>query len=209
MQRQYRKFVLQLYRRLRHPRKLKQSRVLRWFATHFLDKSVWRPSRHGLAGGAAVGVFISSLLLPGQMPAAAFLCGMLRLNIPIAIVMCWISNPLTFAPVAWWEINLGNWIMDALNMGHPIPLSWHELTNMARQAENLWGFFDDVRPWGYSLYLGGTVAGLVLAPITYAIVFLLWDMAWGLSHKNKTDIPDAEKLDTGKKEAVATSSKKD
>ncbi|TLD71436.1 DUF2062 domain-containing protein [Phragmitibacter flavus] len=185
MQRRYRKFVLQLYRRLRHPRMLKQSRVMRWFARHFLVKSVWKPTRHTFAGGTAVGLFVGALLIPGQMPLAALICGIFRVNIPIAIVICWMSNPVTFAPIAWWEINLGNWLMEVFHFGEVVPLRWSELTAMARGADDLWSFFGDVKPWAGSLYLGGVVAGLLLMPVGYLVVFALWDVVLMLAHRRK------------------------
>ena len=76
MQHHYRRIVLRLYRRFRHPRILKNNRFMRWFARHFLDKTVWKPTRHTFAGGLAVGLFVMMLVIPGQMPLAVLLaCG--------------------------------------------------------------------------------------------------------------------------------------
>lgn len=181
----YRRFVLQLYRRFRHPRRLKQSRFMRWFARHFLDKTVWKPTRHSFAGGLAVGLFMNMLLVPGQMPIAAVLCALMRVNIPIAVVACWISNPVTFAPMAWWEINFGNWIMETVGFGTPMPLNWGELTSLAKESEGIWNFFKAVKPWAASLYLGGLVGGCVLAPIGYLLAYVFWDFILMMSHRRK------------------------
>ena len=70
MQRHYRRIVFRLYRRFRHPRILKRNRFMHWFARHFLDKTVWKPTRHTFAGGLAVGLFVMMLVIPGQMPLA-------------------------------------------------------------------------------------------------------------------------------------------
>ena len=75
VQKRYKKMVMSLYRRLRHPRQLKKSAVMRWFARHFLDKSVWKPSRQSFAGGLAIGMFVTMLLTPGQMGIAILLAG--------------------------------------------------------------------------------------------------------------------------------------
>ena len=95
MQRRYRKFVLSLYRKFRHPRVLKNNRFRRWFARHFLDKTVWKPTRHTFAGGIAVGAFAMMLVIPGQMGVAFALAALLRVNIPIAMLVTWITNPVT------------------------------------------------------------------------------------------------------------------
>ena len=107
----FRRSIFKAYRFLKHPRKLKQSPTMRWFARHFLDKHVWKPTQHTFAGGMAVGLFVTVQLLPIQMPTAAILAAVFRVNIPIALILCWASNPATLAPIAWVENMLGTWLM--------------------------------------------------------------------------------------------------
>jgi uncharacterized protein len=190
MQRHYRRIVFRLYRRFRHPRILKNNRYMRWFARHFLDKTVWKPTRHTFAGGLAVGLFVMMLVIPGQMPLAALIAALLRVNIPIAIIACWITNPVTMAPVAWWEIEFGNWFIRLTGLGHPPPLDWHELKSMLEMVKGwstLWDFFVKLKPWTASLYLGGTILGAMLAPVGYALSFLLWDVMLTLTHRRVKD----------------------
>jgi len=155
MQRHYRRLVLRLYRRLRHPKHLKASRIMRWFAKHFLDKKVWRPTRHTFAGGLAIGLFVNMIIIPGQMPLAAVAAALFRVNIPIAIIACWISNPVTMAPIAWWEIEFGNWLCQVFRLGNPPPLEWRDLKEIFGEATGFGNFFTLLRPWVASLYLGG------------------------------------------------------
>lgn len=183
MHRHYRRVVLRLYRRFRHPRMLKQNRFMRWFARHFLDKTVWKPTRHTFAGGLAVGLFVMMLVIPGQMPLAILIAAVLRVNIPIAIVACWITNPVTMAPAAWWEIEFGNWLLRTLHLGNPPTLDWHDLNEMVRNATGLKDLFMKLKPWIASLYVGGSVLGAMLAPIGYALSFLLWDVMLTLTHR--------------------------
>jgi uncharacterized protein len=190
VERRYKKLVLGLYRRLRHPRHLKRSSLMRWFARHFLDKSVWTPSRHAFAGGLAVGFFVMMLLVPGQMAIAIVLAGMLRLNIPIAAAACWITNPFTFVPVVWWEIKLGNWLTELLGFAPPPLLEWTHLKQMVRDTPEVWELFTSLQPWAWSVYLGGVAAGLLLALLGYALSFLLWDLVLKLSLLRKSAKPD-------------------
>lgn len=193
MQRHYRRIVFRLYRRFRHPRMLKNNRFMRWFARHFLDKTVWKPTRHTFAGGLAVGLWVMMLVIPGQMPLAALIAALLRVNIPIAIIACWITNPVTMAPVAWWEIEFGNWFIRLLGLGTPPPLDWQELKAMLQMVESastLWDFFIKLKPWTASLYLGGTVLGAMLAPVGYALSYLLWDVMLTLTHRRVKDDVD-------------------
>jgi uncharacterized protein (DUF2062 family) len=193
MQRHYRRIVIRLYRRFRHPRLLKNSRGMRWFARHFLDKSVWRPTRHTFAGGLAVGLFVMMLVIPGQMPLALLIAALLRVNIPIAVVACWVTNPVTMAPVAWWEVEFGNWLIRLTGLGDPPPLGWHEIkamTEMVSSWSTLWEFFAKLKPWAGSLYLGGVVLGGLLAPVGYAVSYLLWDLLLTLTHRRVKDDGD-------------------
>lgn len=194
MQRYYRKLVFNFYRRFRHPRHLKNNRLLRWFSRHFLDKTVWKPTRHTFAGGLAVGLFVMSLLIPGQMPVAVVIAALLRVNIPIAIMACWITNPVTMAPAAWWEIELGSWIMRTVGLGTPPTLEWEVLKQQLHVAHNFMDYYHIFKPWAGSVYIGGVVAGGILAPIGYALSYLLWDLMLLMTHRREKApiLPPAE-----------------
>ena len=198
MHRHYRRIVLRLYKRFRHPRRLKQNRLMAWFALHFLDKKVWKPTRHTFAGGLAIGLFVNMLIIPGQMPLAAILAALFRVNIPIAIVACWISNPVTMPPIAWWEIEFGNWLCHTLGLGSPPPLDWKDLKALMANATGFGNFFAQLKPWAASLYIGGSVAGVVLGLSGYALAFALWDMLLTLTHRRVKEDEDEEDDPTAK-----------
>jgi len=50
----------------------------------------------------------------GQMFVAAVLAAIFRVNIPIAVIACWISNPFTFVPFSWTQIKVGNFVLPYL-----------------------------------------------------------------------------------------------
>jgi uncharacterized protein (DUF2062 family) len=169
---------------------LKSNRFMKWFARHFLDKTVWRPTRHTFAGGLAVGLFVMMLIIPGQMPLALLLAAIFRVNIPIAVVACWVTNPVTMAPVAWWEVEFGNWLIRLTGLGDPPPLGWQDLKAMLDLVSGwstLWDFFAKLKPWAGSLYLGGIVLGGLLAPVGYALSYLMWDVLLTLTHRRVKD----------------------
>lgn len=59
----------------------------------------------------AVGVFTSFLPLPGQMVIAALLALWLRCNLPLSIILVWISNPITMPAIFYSTYKLGAWIL--------------------------------------------------------------------------------------------------
>lgn len=183
----FRKTVFKTYRLFKHPRRLKQNRFLRWFSRHFLDKTVWKPTQHTLAGGMAVGFFVMMQLVPGQMFFATVLAAVLRVNIPVAIAACWITNPVTMVPAAIAQIALGNWILALF--GHqtaPVPdfdsaqrfmsFVWHWLTGGGSVTEAPFGTAT-VFSWIKSMLLGGGVGGVAMAALAYVVSWLLWAMA--------------------------------
>ena len=159
----FRKSVFKTYRYLKHPRRLKGNALLRWFSRHFLDKRVWKPTQHTLAGGVAVGCFVTVQLIPVQMPLAVLLCAAFRLNIPVALLLCWISNPATVVPIGIFEHQLGEWVLALF--GDP-GLSWIASIENENLAKGI--------AYARAMYTGGLVGGAALIPAGYAIAWALW-----------------------------------
>ena len=179
----FRKTVFKTYRWFKHPRKLKKSPVMRWFATHFLSKQVWKPTQHTMAGGFAIGMCIMIQLLPGQMFVAAVLAAIFRVNIPIAVIACWISNPFTFVPFSWTQIKVGNFVLPYLpsfvEAGIASIMHW-----LVRNLERLPTFMQEAIPrhivekgveYLTSMYIGGVFIGLALIPLSYVLSWVIWE----------------------------------
>lgn len=179
----FRKTVFKTIRYFKHPRKLRNSPVRRWFSRHFLDKRVWRPTQHTFAAGLTIGMFVMMQLAPGQMLVAAIAAAILRVNIPIAVIACWISNPFTFVPFGLAQ----KWVGD-----RALPLLPNFMENGVKNAV-AWMIYHikDLPTWirhsigddllakgaGFisSMYVGGVVLGLMLAIISYPLAWLVWE----------------------------------
>jgi hypothetical protein len=101
-----------------------------------------------------------------------------------------VTNPVTMAPVAWWEVEFGNWLIRLTGLGDPPPLGWQDLKAMLDLVSGwstLWDFFAKLKPWAGSLYLGGIVLGGLLAPVGYALSYLMWDVLLTLTHRRVKD----------------------
>jgi uncharacterized protein (DUF2062 family) len=163
----FRRTVFKTIRFLKHPRKLKQSGIMRWFALHFLNKRVWKPTQHTFSGGMAIGTFITLQLLPIQMPAATILAAIFRVNIPIALVMCWLSNPVTLAGLVPLEYAVGKWALAWLTEVPSTPFP----TKLPEDVTGMWLALKEHAP---VMLFGGVVLGAVLAPISYALSYFSW-----------------------------------
>ncbi len=158
-----RKWFFYSYRYLKHPRRLKNSPLLRWFARYFLDKHVWRPTQSTFAGGMAIGTFITIQLIPGQLPLGVLVAAIFRVNIPTVVVLCWLSNPFTFVPIGMAEKQFGDWLLSQFDNPTDFLLERIRNPEIAKGARI-----------AQSMYLGGIVGGLLLMPIIYLVSWFSW-----------------------------------
>ncbi len=162
MRRRYKKFARKTYRFLRNRRRRRENRLFAWLGDRILNRDLWKPRRHAVATGVAIGVAVSMLPpIPVQMLLAAIIAVLLRGNIPIAAATCWISNPLTWWPILYSQRLFGDWVLQ--------PSS-----------------FDELHPTFHSVRctaLGVVVFALVLSPLAYFVTFALWDAVGWLTRR--------------------------
>lgn len=132
------------------------------FISHLLhDPNLFHLNRHSVSGGVSLGLFIAFLPILGQMPLAALLALLLRVNVPIAVAFVWVSNPLTIPPIFFASYELGRLILDTPPLQFKITLSWEWFTN---EFTNLW------KP----LLVGSLIASCVASFLGYVITQLYW-----------------------------------
>ena len=133
-------------------------------------------SRRSVAGAVWVGLFIALLPLPGQTLIALFAALLLRVNVPIAALTTWVTNPVTMAPLFYWEYTLGRLILDLPLRSFAIELSWEWVTS---------GFLAIWKP----LLLGCFISATVIASLGYVSVSVAWRMIvaarYRARHKSK------------------------
>jgi uncharacterized protein (DUF2062 family) len=84
---------------LPEPHVVRNHQHLRHFGDLLHDPNLWHLNRHSSAGGVATGLFCAFIPLPIHMVVAAALSIVLRVNLPLAVIFTWITNPFTFAPI--------------------------------------------------------------------------------------------------------------
>ena len=93
-----------------------------------LKPDLWRLHQRSVGGAFFIGLFCAFLPLPvGQMLLAALLAVVARCNVPIAIGLTWITNPLTLGPIFFFAYKLGAWLLGVDAGNEPFELSWQWL----------------------------------------------------------------------------------
>lgn len=73
-----------------------RNRYLRPIAHRFLSPELWRFTRRSVPRGVALGLFAAFIIPVGQIFLAAFLALPARANVPLAALVTFVTNPLSF-----------------------------------------------------------------------------------------------------------------
>ncbi len=115
------------------PHEVRDHKALQWIAHWLHDPNLWHLNRHSVSRGFAVGLFVAFLPIPpipGQSVVSAVLAVWLRVNLPIAVALVWITNPLTMAPVFYAAYEIGHWILDTPPIDVKLDLTWEWFTTV-------------------------------------------------------------------------------
>lgn len=108
---------------------------------------------HRIAIGAAAGLFIMPLPIPGQVILGPLLAKLLRGNLVASIPWTWVNNPFTVLFFIYGQYRLG--LLFIAGTGEP--LSFAALGDLFKRIQDM--------PWSAALSEGLTVLGDILAPL--------------------------------------------
>ncbi|MFT7661227.1 MAG: hypothetical protein ACI89S_002349 [Gammaproteobacteria bacterium] len=148
----------QLRQRLLVTNQLRNSKHLSSIRNLIQSPKIWHVTRRSVARAVAVGIFVAYLPMPFQMLVAALLAVVVRANLPISVLLIWISNPFT------WLILYGPpYILGAAILGQP-EISIEQLS-ISWLTQNL-----------SALWVGCLIVGGAMATGGYITVQILWRM---------------------------------
>ncbi len=141
--------------------KLREHPALKPLGKWLQNPEIWHFHRRAVAGAAFIGVFVSFLPFPGHMLIASAIAIVARCNLPVAVALVWVNNPLTMGPVFFFAYKLGAWLLNSqltVTEVH-ITLDW-----LGERLEEVW------RP----LLLGSLLCGWVAGITAFIIVRIVW-----------------------------------
>jgi uncharacterized protein (DUF2062 family) len=84
-------------------------RLLRPFAKHLTNSSLWRLNRRSVPRAVAVGLFVAVIIPFMHTLIAALLAIPARANVTIAAAITLVVNPLTIGPLYYGAFRIGSW----------------------------------------------------------------------------------------------------
>ncbi len=134
---------------------------LRVFDRFLHDPNLWHLNRYSTSGAVAVGLFMAFMPIPFQMVAAGALAIMLRLNLPLAVALVWVTNPITIPPLFLFCYKIGTWVIG--NVDQEVAFAWS------------WEWFRaELLQRSEPLLVGCSIVGFLSALVGYLSARTLW-----------------------------------
>lgn len=157
------------------PEQILQSRSLKLFAPHLADPRLWQFNRHSLNKAVYIGVLSAFFPLPGQMLLALIGALIFRANVPMALGLTWITNPLTTLPIFYAGYYIGAKIID-------VPMISLRLIGRMIADFSLWVLSNGANPFvtyrGTVSIAAFCVGTAILAIVTSIICGLTFKAIW-------------------------------
>ena len=134
---------------------------LAFIGTWLKEPNLWHLNRRSVAGGVAAGLFCAFLPMPGQMLLAAIIAAVMKGNIILAGTATWLSNPITYIPIYYFNYQIGNVII-----GNPLEAASLDFSMDA--------ILENIRAIGVPLVLGSALMGLLVSVIAYFGILVSW-----------------------------------
>jgi len=117
-------------------------------------------NRKSISRGVLIGLFWGFIPMPMQMLAVLAITPFIKFNVPIAISMVWLSNPITMPFMYYMEYQTGNLLLGNIGIENiELTLDWFS---------NNW---DDII---IPLYVGTIPYSLGISSLIYLIINKLW-----------------------------------
>lgn len=141
--------------------KIKQHKQLRYLGSSLHEANLWHLNRRSVSGAFAIGLFFAWMPVPMQMLFAALAAIYFRVNLPLSIILVWISNPITMAPMFYGAYLLGASVLGVEKQHFEFEISLQWLS-------------DSITTIGPAFMLGCLICGGVSGLVGFAAIRLFW-----------------------------------
>ncbi len=147
---------------------VRRHKYLGRFGAWFHHPNLWHLNRHSVAGGVAVGMFTGLIPGPFQMLGSVILAIPLRVNLPVALLTTFYTNPFTIGPLYVVAYYIGRFLVGG---GQFTPMPEFHWAELGTWMHALLGW---TVSHGKPLAVGLVVLALLLSALGYVVVQLAW-----------------------------------
>ena len=149
--------IRKVFKKKKHDPESKIGKILEKYK---IPREYFSINRRSVSRGVLVGLFWGFIPMPMQMLGVILTTPLLRFNVPIAISMVWLSNPLTMPPMYYMEYLTGNLILGRPNIQHvEMTMEW---------------FKTHIGDIFVPLYVGTAFYSIVVSFLIYLLINWLW-----------------------------------
>jgi uncharacterized protein (DUF2062 family) len=149
----------------------KPSKIDRLLDKYNLPKAYFAKNRKAITRGLSIGAFWALIPMPMQMAGVMAVTPFVKFNVPLAIAVVWLSNPITYPPMFYIEYITGNFLLqrDAL-ADIELTMDWFSAN---------WDLIAS------SLYAGAFFYATVVNALMYILTNYLWVKSVHKERKSK------------------------
>lgn len=170
------------------PEKVSKLKLMRFFGQRPLNPLLWYVNRKSISRAVFIGAFFGLLPIPFHSVLIILVVLLLEVNLPVALALAWLSNPLTLVPILY----VGFWVGSKIYHVHMINKDMmlgvlHQICNWLKHFGH--GHID--LSLAKILMSGLVIEALVLALCLYAATEIFW--RWSIMrHRQKRRQKKAE-----------------
>ena len=126
------------------------------------DPYLFHLNERSVPGAFAIGLFCAWIPLPSQMIIAAAAAILLRVNVPLSVLLVWITNPITIPPMFYFAYVVGIWVTGDPVQSFEFQLSIEWMKN-------------ELSVIGGPLLVGCAILGITSSTIGYLFMRAFWN----------------------------------
>ncbi len=151
---------------------LKNTHAHRILGDRIFEGMLWKIDKRSISGGLFLGLFVAlTPTIPFQMLLVTLGAIYWKVNLPIALTACWITNPFTAIPIYGAAMNLGCSIVHTFGFLRDILALYSVEAKSARFIQQT-----------IYLWIGSLVFSLVAATSACVLVRLFWNAIYRFTH---------------------------
>ena len=140
---------------------VKEEKILKIFGPAVLQANLWHINKKSVSRGFAIGAFCAFLPIPGiQMLLAAFLSITFAANLPLAVILTWITNPFTYIPIVYFAIKIGGFFINS-----------ESAYKIKSEQINI---LTDLMQYWEPLFLGSFILSTISSLLSYILIRMYW-----------------------------------